>query len=135
MAEMKLTEEELDGLRVKHGKIAVVEWNEHAIVFRKPTRDECRAYRVALESPATKADALEQICQRAIVAFDGERDANKARTTFTGSFLEDVPMFASTAKVKIAMGALMGVVEEEDLLDLGKGVTIRPSPRPRTPTG
>ncbi len=68
-----------------------------------------------------------------IVAFDGDTDRNRARTHFTEVFLVEQPMFASTAKVKIALGALMGLVEEEDLADLGKGVTVRPSPRMPTP--
>jgi hypothetical protein len=133
MAETKLTDEQLQALETAHKKIAIVDWNGHAIVFRRPTRDECHAYRAALEHPETKADAAEQLCQRAIVAFDGDQNANSARTYFTSTFLVEHPMFASTAKAKIALGALMGLVEEEDLADLGKGVSVRPSPRKPTP--
>lgn len=129
----KLSEAQLEELRVKYKKIVEVDWNGHTVVFCRPSRDECRDYRVALESPTTKADAADQLCQRTIVAFDAETDRNKARVTFTGTFLEEVPMFGSTAKVKIALGALMGLVEEEDLADLGKGVRLRPSPPRRTP--
>ena len=129
----RLNEDQLEALERGHKKIAAVVWNDHEIVFRRPTRDECHAYRVALESPDAKADANEQLCQRALVAFDGEINATTARTAFTGSFLVETPMFASSAKVKIALAALMGLVEEEDLADLGKGVTVRPSPPPRTP--
>lgn len=128
-------EELYETLRSRHTKIAIVEWNGHAIVFRRPTRDECHAYRVAIEHPETKADAMEQLCQRTIVAFDGEQDANKARVTFTTIFLVESPMFSITSKVKAAIGVLAGLVEEEDAIDLGKGVTIKPSPRPRTPPG
>jgi len=123
----KLSDEQLQALEVAHAKIAVIEWNGHTIVLRRPTRDECHAYRVALESAETKADANDQLCQRVIVAFDADASANSARTYFTGTFLVEQPMFSSTAKVKIALGAIMGLVEEEDLVDMGKGVSVRPS--------
>ena len=127
----KLIEEQLEALRVTHKKIAIVDWNGHELVLRRPTRDECHAYRVALEHPETKADANEQICQRILVAFDTNTDANAARVTFTGSFLVEHPMFSSSGKIKVALAALMGLVEEDDLADLGKGVSVRPLlPRP-----
>lgn len=128
----RLTEEQLEELRVRHKKIAVVEWNEHMLVFRRPTREECHTYRVAQESAHEKADANERLCQFTIIAFDAEQDVNRARTYFTNEFLLDQPMFASTAKAKVALGALMGLVEEEDLADLGKGVSVRPSPQKPT---
>jgi hypothetical protein len=129
------TEEQLAELEARHKKIAIVRWNEHAIVFRRPTRDECRLYRIAQEEPASKADALEQVCQRTIVAFDDDLDPNRARERFTGTFLVEHPMFSVTTKVKSALGALMGLVEDEDMLDLGKGVTLRPAPRKPSPEG
>src|SRR5262245_58053165 len=102
-APAKLTEEQLEELRVKHKKIAIVDWNDHTIVFRRPTRDECHGYRVAQEQAQTKADANEQLCQRTIVAFDADANPNSARTYFTGTFLEETPMFGSTMKVKMAL--------------------------------
>jgi hypothetical protein len=131
----KLTDEQLRELEARHRKIAVVDWNEHQMVYRRPTRAECHVYRVEQESPETKADANERLCQFTIVAFDGELDPNKARTRFTEEFLVEHPMFGSTARVKLALGALMGLVEEEDLADLGKGVTVRPAPRRPSPAG
>jgi hypothetical protein len=135
MVEKRLTEEQLEELRVRHTRIATIEWNGHELVFRKPSRDECRSYRVKLENVETKVDAAEQLCQQTIIAFDGDLNTVAARTRFTGVFLEETPMFAATAKCRIALGALMGLVEEEDLTNLGKGVSIRPSPQPPTPTG
>lgn len=133
MADSRLTEEQLETLRAANKKIAIVDWNGHQLVFRRPTRDECHAYRVAQESPDAKADAIEQLCQRTIVAFDTDTNANAARTTFTTVFLVESPMFASTSRAKVALGALMGLVEEEDLADMGKGVSVRPAPPTRTP--
>jgi hypothetical protein len=124
----KLTEEQLEQLRIAHKKIAIVDWNGHALVFRRPTRDECHAYRVALESADAKADAAEQLCQRILVAFDADTNPTSSRVSFTTGLLVEFPMLASTPKIKIALGALMGLVEEEDLADLGKGVSVRPSP-------
>ena len=42
-------------------------------------------------------------------------------------------MIASAPKIKAALAILMGLVEEEDLADLGKGVSVRPSPPKPTP--
>ena len=128
-----LTEEQLEQLRITHKKIAIVDWDQDQIVFRRPTRDECHAYRVKLESAETKADANEQMCQATIVAFNTDANANSARTHFTGLFLAEAPMFGSTAKVKVALAALMGLVEEEDTADLGKGVSVRARPPRPTP--
>jgi hypothetical protein len=132
-ATKRLSEDQLDGLRATYKKIAIIEFNDHVLVFRRPTRDECHAYRVKTQSPETKADANEQLCQSLIVAFDTDTNVVSARTHFTTVFLEEVPMFAAGPKVWAALGALMGLVEEEDQVDMGKGVTIKPLPRPRTP--
>ena len=131
MAE-RLTEEQLEALRATHKKIAIVDWNGHQLVFRRPTRDECHAYRVAQETPHEKADANERLCQFTIVAFDAATDVTGARTAFL-AFLTESPMFGNTARVKLALAALMGLVEEEDLADMGKGVSVRPAPPTRTP--
>jgi len=133
MAEMSETERRLAALEAQHKKIAEVEWNGHRLVFRRPTREECRQYRVALEDPVSKADANEHILQQTIVAFDDETNATAARMRYNPGFLDEHPMFASTAKVKLALGAMMGLVEEADLVDLGKGVTVRPAIRSGTP--
>lgn len=132
-AAQRAREELLQALEVAHKKIALVTWNAHEFVFARPGRDVCHDYRVAQENPVTKADANEQACQRMIVAFDGDTDRNRARTRFTEVFLVEQPMFASSPKVKIALAALMGLVEEEDYADLGKGVSVRPLRRTPTP--
>ena len=132
MADNRLTEEQLEALRAANTKIAIVDWNGHQLVFRRPTRDECHAYRVAQESPHEKADANERLCQFTIVAFDTDANVTGARTAFL-AFLVEAPMFGNTARVKLALAALMGLVEEEDLADMGKGVSVRPAPPTRTP--
>ena len=132
MAATKLNDEQLQALEVAHKKIAIVDWNGHQLVFRRPTRDECHAYRVAQESPHEKADANERLCQFTIVAFDTDANVTGARTAFL-AFLVEAPMFGNTARVKLALAALMGLVEEEDLADMGKGVSVRPAPPTRTP--
>jgi hypothetical protein len=127
----KLTEEQFAALETQHKKIAEVEWNGHTLVFRRPTREECRQYRVALEDPVSKADANEHLLQQTIVAFDDETNPTAARMRYNPGFLDEHPMFSIAAKVKLALAALMGIVETEDAADLGKGVTVRP----RTPSG
>jgi hypothetical protein len=146
MSEARLTEEQLEALRATHKKIGIVDWSGHQLVFRRPSRDECHTYRVALEHPEMKADAMERLCQMTILALDGVQDATAARVTFTGTLLVEHPMLASTTKVRAALGALSGLVEEEDAADLGKGVSVRgptwkpsregsPSGSPTSPAG
>jgi hypothetical protein len=130
---VSLTDEQIEALRQKFGKVGVVEWNGHQIVFRKPTRDDCRDYRRMRESPTEKGDSIESLCQKSLCAFDGELDVNRARTIYTTVFLEEYPLFASVPKVVAVMSALTGMVEEEDALDLGKGVSFRSARRPSTP--
>jgi hypothetical protein len=129
-----LDDQGLDALRVKYGKIAIVDWDGHQLVFKRPTREHMRDYRRKRESPSEKHDALEQLEQFIIVAFDGETDPNKARMAFTGKFLEEYPGASSSGKISSAVSVLSGIVEEEEADDLGKGVRFKPPLRKRTPT-
>lgn len=126
-----LTEEQLEGLRQKYGKIGVVEYNGHQVVFRKPTRENCREYRRKIASTAEKGDGPEFLAQSSIAAFDGETDPNKARTVYTAVFLEEFPLFANTQKVLSVLSLLSGMAEEEEADELGKGVQFR-SGRPKS---
>jgi len=103
------------------------------IVFKKPSRDTARDYRRKTETPAEKVDALDQLAQATIVAFDGEEDPNRARVVFTGTFLEDFPMAMNHPKFMTALSALSGLVEEEHEKELGKGVTIKGPSRNGSP--
>ena len=129
-----LSEEQLEAASRKFGKVGVVDYCGHQVVFRRPTRDECREYRRMRDSAAEKHDATERLAQVAIVSFDGEQDVNRARTLYTGTFLEEFPLFSSTPKVMSVLGALTGLVEEEDAADMGKGARVL-SGRPRSTPG
>ena len=129
-----LAEDQLESLRSRYGKIGVVAYAGHEIVFRRPTRDDCRNYRRMQASAAEKHDAIETLAQITLVAFDDDIDVNRARTTYTTTFLEEYPLFSSVPRVMSVLSVLSGVVEEEDVADLGKGGIYR-SGRPRpTPT-
>jgi hypothetical protein len=127
-------ETKLEALRVKYGKIGVVAYNGHELVFRRPTRDHVREYRRKKDSDAEKMDAMDQLAQVTIIAFDGEEDITRARTRFTESFLEDYPLAISNAKFVNCLTALAGLMEEEDEKDLGKGVSVKSAPRANSPT-
>jgi hypothetical protein len=131
---VNLSEEKLAELGQQHKKVIAIDWDGHQVVLRRPTRDECRAYRVALETPSTKADAADQLCQQTIVAFDGETQVTPARVAFTSSFLVEYPMFTSTRRAQAAIAVLAGIVESEDAADLGKALRVWPAPQPRMPT-
>ncbi len=133
MAESMMSEAELEELRTRHGKIGIVEYNGHQLVFRKPSREHVREYRRKKDSDAEKMDAMDQLAQATIIAFDGERDANKARETFTREFLNDYPLAVSNPKFVAVLSALAGLIEEEDARDLGKGASVRGLRPPSTP--
>lgn len=127
-----LSEEELEKIRAAlGGKIGVVDWNGHQLVFRRPTRDQIREYRVKQESGAVaKADAMDQLAQQTIVAFDGNTDLTVARMAFL-TFLDQSPAFTSATKPMAILSALSGLVEQEYETDLGKGARILDG-RPKT---
>lgn len=130
---MALSDEQLDALRLKYGKVAAVRHNDHEIVFRKPTRDDVREYRRMTASAAEKHEAVERLAQSTIVAFDQIQDANAARSHYTGIFLEASPFFASRPEVMSVLAIMGELVQEEDAIDLGKGVRLRPEPQRSTP--
>ena len=111
-----------------------IAWNQHQIVFRQPTRDHIRAFRVMQSSgPAGEADSLDQMTQQITVAFDGETDPVKCRVMYTAFLEHECVAFCSSDKCKAAVASLSGVVEEEDVRDLGKGVTAWPPFRKPSP--
>jgi len=133
MAE-SINEAQLEALRVKYGKIGIVEYNAHTLVFRKPTREQVREYRRKKDSDAEKMDAMDQLAQVTLLAFDAESDPDKARTTFTRQFLDDYPLAISNPKFVAVLSALAGLIEEEDAKDLGKGASVRGARPSTSPT-
>ena len=128
-----LTDAQLDDLRLKYGKIGVIDAEGHQIVFRKPTRDNAREYRRQRESETEKHLAMESLAQLTIVAFDGELDVNKARTIYTSSFLDEFPFFINRPSVMGTLSVLGGMVESEDAVDMGKGVRVLSARQKPTP--
>jgi hypothetical protein len=128
-----LTEEQLEVLTVKYQKIGVVDHCGHRLVFKRPSREVVRDYRRKLESPTEKPDALDQLAQATIVAFDDEQDPNKARVQFTQNYLEEFPMFTGTVKFLGTINVLVGVTEQEESTVLGKGCSVRSTRQASTP--
>jgi hypothetical protein len=129
-----LTDVEIEALTARYGKVGVRLWDGHQLVFRKATRAEVRDYRRKQDSPHDKADAMDQLAQATIVAFDGQTDPNAARTMFTGVFLEQYPAFCyNTATVNV-LSYLTGIVEEEGAGEMGKGASVRSAAQKPTPT-
>lgn len=133
-----LTEEQISAFVQRYGKIGVVDWAGHQLIFRKPSREDVRDYRRKQDSPSERPDAVEQLAQVMIVAFDEEQEPVAARAAFL-SLLVEFPAFASSHKCVSTLNVLSGIVEDEASADLGKGVSIRssrqkPTP-PASPTG
>jgi hypothetical protein len=117
-------EEFLSKLQDKYGKVGVVHFEGHRIVFRRPTRTEVRDYRRKEDQPAEKYDRLDSLAQFTIVAFDDEVDVVKARMIFTNSFLESYPMATDSVKFQTVLLLLAGGQEEEHATFLGKGCSV-----------
>jgi hypothetical protein len=130
----KLDETELEVLRARYGKIGVRDWGEHQIIFRKANRQEVRDYRRKLDSAAEKPDAMDQLAQSTIVAFDGNQDPNAARVQFTSVFLEAYPAFTMNSATVAILSLLTGITANEEDLELGKGASVRTRPPRSTPT-
>lgn len=132
-----LSDEEMDArlepFRAKYGKVGGVEFSGHVLVFKRPTREHIRDYRRKKESDVEKVDAMDQLAQITIVAFDGEDDPNRARMTFTGVFLVEYPMAISNPRFVACLSTLAGLVDEEEAKELGKGVRIKGPPPPTSP--
>lgn len=129
-----LNDAQLDELKLKFQKIAVIDYNGHQIVFRRPTREHTREYRRMRESDAEKHLAMESLAQQTLAAYDGDTDPNSARTKYTAIFLEEFPLFVNVPKVTAALSALAGMVEEEDEKNMGKGVRLLNVRQASTPT-
>jgi hypothetical protein len=129
-----LTEEQLEAARAKYGKIGVIEYGGHQLVFRRPTRENVRDYRRKMDSPSEKPDGLDQLAQVSMIAFDGEEDITRARVAFLG-FLDEYPLFTGSAKALSVFNVLTGLVEEEEAGSLGKGASVRSSRPTSTGTG
>lgn len=132
---MFLDEAKLDELQRQHGKIGVVEYNGHQIVFSRPTRDIAREYRRMKETPAEAPDMMDRLAQSTIIAFDGETDANASRALFTGTFLANYPLATSSPKFNAVLSILSGYWEDEDAAALGKGARIKGLSPPPSPKG
>jgi hypothetical protein len=120
-------------LRCPDGKIGIIDFSDHHLVFRLPTRIEAREYRRKEDSPAEKPDRLDQLATSIIVAFDGEEDTFKARGLFL-DFLVKFPLFCDGPKPQTVFSVLLGVQEVEHSTILGKGCSVRSSPPPTSPT-
>lgn len=127
LSPLKLDAAGLEALRGKYEKIAEVEFNKHQLIFRKCTRQEVREYRRKMDSPAEKPDAVDQLAQQILVAFDGELDLLKARVLFN-ALLEKNAALTDLNRFGAALGSCLGVMDEETEAALGKFVTVRSSP-------
>lgn len=122
-----LNEDQIEALRKQYREVGVIDFYGHQIVFRKPSRDDCRNYRRMQDSAAEKPDCLDSLGQLIVVAVDGEQQPVRCREQFN-LFLEDFPLFMNSPKALAVVNILTGMVEVEDAEDLGKGVSVRRGP-------
>lgn len=126
-----LTEARLAELETRYGRIGVVPYNGHMVVFRRPSREDIRAHRRKQDSPSERPDSMDQLAQMTIIAFDDLDDPTAARVHFTSVFLEEFPLATGNSRFVNCLSVLSGVVEEEDAAAMGEGFSVRPTrPRP-----
>ena len=130
---MPLSDQDHETIRARVGRTGTINFGGHELVFRRPTRLDVRDYRRKQDTAAEKPDALDQIAQISLVAFDGEQDLVRARMAFLG-FLDAFPLFTSGPAFMTVFSVLTGLVEAEDSDEMGKGVRVRSAPPRSTPT-
>jgi hypothetical protein len=101
--ETRLTQSDLEALDSQHRDIIYVS-DPVEVVFRKPTRDECKMFRRNLHDPRVSAEAQELLC-RAIVVYP-------SRDGFD-SILNDFPLLCDAPKVSEAIMRLTGMAAQE----------------------
>lgn len=119
---MAITEEQLTALEQAHGKIKHVEYNGHDIVFRKPKRVEVTEHATKLERGGPeKIGADEHLAKQIVVHCDGE-EGTAARFALV-ALIEEFPYLARNEKIGMAIGKLVGVVEDLDAKTYGTNLT------------
>lgn len=119
-------------LERQYGRIGVIHWEGHQVVVRRPSREDVYEFRRRQASAVEAPGAIDYAAASTIVAFDGNLDAMRSRIAFD-QFLSEYPRFTESAKFSVIFQTLWGRVEEEDMIDMGKGAFVRPSRRARTP--
>ena len=103
MTETKLTESDLEALNSQHRDIIYVT-EPVEVVFRKPTRDECKMFRRNLHDAKVSSEAQELLC-RAIVVYPTRKEFD--------AILEDYPLLCDAPKVSEAIMRLTGMAATE----------------------
>lgn len=108
-----ITPEQIEQATTKHGRVKLVQYNGHEMLFRKPSRPECKDYARKMNDDATKNDADEQLALMLVVNFDGADDQLGARRGLIQLF-DDYPLAANSKAIGGAISRLAGVVQDED---------------------
>jgi hypothetical protein len=128
-----LSDETIAKLQEQHGKIGVVDFEGHRLVFRRPNRVQVREYRRKEDSAAEKPDRVDQLAQQTIVALDDVNDPPRAAQAFQ-AFLDEYPGFCDSPKFQVVIAILTGIQETENTRFLGKGCDVWSATRKPSPT-
>ena len=113
----RISDDHLRELEAKYGKVRLVVYNGHELVFRKPKRVEIKQHRIKnqSEAPEERASADEFLAQVLIEHVDGV-EGQPCKQKFL-DLLEDFPYLASNKDVARAMSVLSGALQDTE----GKG--------------
>lgn len=111
---MALSDEQLDQLRAKFGRVGVVHFEGHEFVFQQPNQEHGRFFRrgVAANDP----DVADNLAAQLIVAMDGEaapepKEREPLRLAFR-AWLKTRPLAMDNAFFAPVLSELLGQVEE-----------------------
>lgn len=105
----RISEQQVSELAAKYGRVKHVTYQGVDIVFRKPSRAECRQYVMARDNPQEKASADEALANMICVHCNGAA-GGEAHKAFL-DLLEDWPMAANSPKIGTALLELTGITE------------------------
>jgi hypothetical protein len=119
-----LTDDEIDALRLKHGRIKHLTYNGLEMVFAKPTRAQIQMHASALEDPQRKPFADEELARLLVKVPD--------RETFN-RFVEEYPYAVKSRAIGTALNQLVGLIEDDEAKPWGSASMPNGSPHATTP--
>jgi hypothetical protein len=123
-----ITTDQIEELRVKFGRVGVVNFEKHIFVFQQPNDEHARFWRRASTSAATSVDATDQLAVQLIVAFDDMicpelGDRPNLRMAFR-NWLKTRPLAVDNAWFGPVLAELLGQTEEGTAERAGKGCSV-----------
>jgi hypothetical protein len=123
-----LTEETVAALQAKYKRVCAIRRDDVEFVIRAPTRGEYKAFRSALHTPATQADAQEDLV-RDLVVWCADKTDGDARLAFD-ALLDEYPALCENKAVSGEVSKFTGL----EFAAQGKASALPAKPSGQGPT-